>query len=79
MEIDPVASVAKEADVLGFDKDSDEEHVSDTSRLPRPRASRPKAAAHPEAYSRPKYPPPGVTAHPEDPELFVITQEILEN
>ena len=73
-EIDLVAFVEKEADVLKFVEvdDSNEEHVSDTPRLSRPRASRPKAGARPEVH---KYPAPKVAARLEDPALFVITLE----
>ena len=69
-EIDLVVSVAEEADVLGFDEDSDEKHVSDTSCLSCPRASRPKADARPEAFPHPEvfeYPAPEPVAHPKDP------------
>jgi hypothetical protein len=75
-EIDQVASVSEEADVIVVDEDSDKEHVSVTPRLRLPSPS-----ARPAPFPRaefPEYPAPEAATRPKGPEPFIITRDMWE-
>lgn len=76
-ELDLVAYVAKEVDVLQFHEEDDlsEEHVLKTPRLPRPRPSHPEAHVCPKAL---EYPTLKAAIHPKDPAPFVILWKMWE-